>query len=175
MTDIASLKHTAKKYLQARKEFLDIADKSDILSGNDNLVGRIGEFIAYQYLLETNRKPIRPTKIGSNGIHKTNKGFDFLCDNRKTMVSVKCITSENKAGTTTVIEEPWDELILILINQQIKVECFGVLLKDQFNQALKDGHIKSKRPYTRRTMLGKGGLISIYGNVIDNIITKKYL
>ncbi len=69
MKDTAQFKITAKNYLKARQDFLTIAEKTDWLFGNDNLVGRIGEFIAYQYLHEHNRDPKRPKS-------KTEKGFD---------------------------------------------------------------------------------------------------
>jgi hypothetical protein len=162
-----NLKKTAKDYLTARKKFLAIADNTHWLFGNDNLVGRIGEFIAYQYLHENKRNPERPTS-------KTQKGYDFICDKKKTKISVKTITHENKAGTTTVITEPWDELILITINDKIKIDKFGILTKEQFNAALNAKHLTSKTPYASRTMVGAKGLISKFGTFVDKKITDKY-
>jgi hypothetical protein len=168
MDDTLLFKTTARDYLKARQDFLIIAEKSDWLFGNDNLIGRIGEFIAYQYLHEHNRHPIRPTS-------KTEKGFDFLCDNGKTKVSVKTITAENKGGTTTIISEPWDELILIIINDKAKIEKFGLITKEQFQYAIESKHLKSKTPFTRRSMVGQKGLISKFGKIINEKITNKYL
>jgi hypothetical protein len=162
-----NLKTIAKNYLIARKTFLEIADKTDWLIGNDNLVGRIGEFIAYMYLKEQNRNPIRP-KI------KTEKGYDFICDNNKTKISVKTITHENKAGRTTRISEPWDELILITINEEIQIEKFGILTKKEFKNALDSNFLKSKNPYARRTMVGEKGLISNFGRILPKEKTDKY-
>ena len=168
MNDTTKFKTTAKNYLKARRDFLTIAEKTDWLFGNDNLVGRIGEFIAYQFLHDNNRQPKRPAS-------KTEKGFDFICDNGQKRVSVKTITAENKVGSTTVITEPWDELILIIINENIKIEKLGILTKEQFQKAADSGHIKSKKPYARRTMLGQKGLISKFGIIVDQKILNKYL
>lgn len=168
MNDTTEFKTTARNYLKARQDFLTIAERTDWLFGNDNLVGRIGEFIAYQYLHDHNRQPKRPKS-------KTEKGFDFICDNGQTRVSVKTITAENKVGSTTIITEPWDELILITINEKIKIEKFGILTKEQFQKATDSGHIKSKKPYARRTMLGPKGLISKFGIIVEQKILNKYL
>lgn len=145
-----------------------IAENTHWLFGNDNLVGRIGEFIAYQYLHEHKRHPIRPKS-------RTERGYDFLCDKGKTKVSVKTITSENKAGSTTIISSPWDELILITLNSEIKIDKFGVITKSQFQEAIDCGHITSKKPYARRTMVGPKGLISKFGKIINQQITDNYL
>lgn len=168
MKDTAQFKITAKNYLKARQDFLTIAEKTDWLFGNDNLVGRIGEFIAYQYLHEHNRDPKRPKS-------KTEKGFDFLCNKGTIRVSVKTITSENKVGSTTIITEPWDELILITINSKIKVEKFGFITKEQFQKAKEEGHLKSQAPYARRSMVGTNGLFSKFGKIVDEEITNNYL
>ena len=168
MNETEKYKTTAKNYLEARKSFLAVANKTDWLFGNDNLVGRIGEFIAYQYLHEHKRNPRRPKR-------KTEKGYDFICDNGKTKVSVKTITFENKAGSTTIISEPWDELILITINDKVKVEKLGIITKSQFLEAIQNGHLKSKSPYARRTMVGRNGLINKFGKIVNQEITDKYL
>jgi hypothetical protein len=168
MKELAKYKLVAKNYLKARQDFLSVAEKTDWLFGNDNLVGRIGEFVAYQYLHEHNRQPVRP-------ISRTEKGFDFLCDNGKTKISVKSITAENKAGSTTIISEPWDELILITINTKAKVEKLGIITKEQFQNAIEKGHIKSKTPYARRSMVGSKGLISKFGEIINEKIINNYL
>ncbi len=116
---------------------------------------------------DQNRNPIRPES-------KTEKGYDFLCDNRTTKISVKTITHENKAGSTTKLNEPWDELILITINEKIQVERFGILTKKQFKIALEKKHLKSEMPYARRTMVGPNGLITLFGTILPVEITNKY-
>lgn len=168
MDNTDQFKTIAKNYLKARQDFLLVAEKTDWLFGNDNLVGRIGEFIAFQYLREHDRDPKRP-RI------KTEKGYDFLCDAGKVRVSVKTITSENKAGSTTIISEPWDELILITLDSDLKIHKLGTITKEQFQKALDSGHLKSARPYARRTMVGTKGLISKFGRIINDEITINYL
>jgi hypothetical protein len=51
-------------YLNARKAFLDLADKNEVLHGNDNIVGRIGKTIAHSFLEQLSTKPRLPkTKL----------------------------------------------------------------------------------------------------------------
>lgn len=168
INELEKYRIAAQNYFKARKEFLEIAGKSEMLFGSDNFVGRIGEFVAFQYLLEHNRLPKRPES-------KTEKGFDFICDNGKTKVSVKTITYENKIGSTTVIVEPWDELFIITINENLKIDKFGIITKSQIKEAYKKGYIKSQKPYARKSMLNKKGIISVFGTIINQEITNKYL
>ena len=155
---IAKLRITSKRYLQARKEFLNVANSTSELSGNDNIVGRIGEFIAYQFLSGRNAR---------KNDNKTEKGFDIICD-RHTKISVKTITYENETQRTTRVKEPWDELILIVINDNCAVEKIGHLTKSQFKRAIQDNHHWSNEPYCKLTMLGLNGLIGKYGKVYSS-------
>ena len=50
-------KDICRDYLKARQNFLRIANEDEILKGNDNIIGRIGEFIAFQFLEQMNRHP----------------------------------------------------------------------------------------------------------------------
>ncbi|MBQ0733895.1 hypothetical protein [Aquimarina celericrescens] len=159
--DISNLRKTAREYLLARKKFLDIADKTTELSGNDNIVGRIGEFLAYQFLKNEGRNP----KKNNNS---SEKGYDLICEDEM-RISVKTITSENKSKRTTRIKEPWDEIILIQINEQVEIEQLGQLNKIQFEQALSDNPSWSNEPYCKLSMLGRNGLIGKYGVVISGI------
>ena len=70
----------AKKYLEARNNFLQIAEKNSFTNKNNNLIGLIGEFIAYQFLNDQKRSPKAPKT-------KTQKGFDFSCDLDKIKVA----------------------------------------------------------------------------------------
>lgn len=153
-------KEICREYLEARQTFLEIANEDDILKGNDNIIGRIGEFIAFQFLEQTNRNPIM------NG-NTVQKGFDIICDN-VIEVSVKMITHENKAGQTTKISEPWGELLIIILNADNKVEKIGHLTKEQFKRALINNSRWSETPYARKTMLNANGLIGIYGKVYES-------
>jgi hypothetical protein len=164
--EFESLKQQIRSYLNVRNKLIQFFKNFDFLNGNDNIIGRIGEFIVYQYLLERKRRPIQ-AKLNQ-------KGFDFLCD-EKIRVSVKTITHENKSGRTTKINENWDELILIHLNEKFKVEQIGVITKREFNKALKENQIRSATPTASITMLNKNGLIGTYGKILDSKIINKYL
>ncbi len=82
--------------MRARRKFRRAADKIPELNGNDNLVGRIGEFIALQFL----QIKLRRKKLVRN-TSAVQKGYDIIADGEK--ISVKIITSENLSGRTTPI------------------------------------------------------------------------
>ena len=59
MKDKNELKVLAKNYFFARQSFLSaISHDHPELGGNDNIVGRIGEFIALQFLEAKDRKSV---------------------------------------------------------------------------------------------------------------------
>jgi len=156
------LKDAAKAYLIARKDFKIIADETPELRGNDNLIGRIGEFIAIQFLKQgLNREIVQRNK------NIVEAGYDIEADGQK--VSVKIITNENKAGRNTRVRNPWDELVLIELNG-----C----------KVLRIGHLKKKRlakshpnanPVATRTMLNVNGLIGRHGKVYSGKDVERYL
>lgn len=91
----------ADRYLVSRANFIECADQSALLYGNDNLVGRIAEFFAIHYFLSKDYLVSRPKSKSYKGIDlKVKKGKKEL------LVSVKCITSENKKVTTSEVTEP---------------------------------------------------------------------
>lgn len=149
-----------KKYFNARKSFLELAQKPgyEILDGNDNIVGsRIGEFIAAEFILDIpGRKWVK--KMASN-----NRGYD-LVDDEGNKISVKIITAENKKGNMVRIQHPWDELIFIELDEDYKTKRIGYLTKKQFKRAKDDNFIRNN-PRMRRGMLNSRGLIGHYGKV----------
>jgi hypothetical protein len=153
-------KQICRDYLKARQNFLQIANEDEILKGNDNIIGRIGEFIAFQFLENTDRNP-------EMNLNPVQKGYDIICD-QEVKVSVKMITHENKGGQTTQICEPWQEVLVISLNEKIEVEKIGHLTKEQFLNALNETNRWSKTPYTRKTMLNSNGLIGKYGKVYQS-------
>lgn len=152
------LREVSTKYLIARKEFLDVANETEELSGNDNIIGRIGEFIAYQFL--SDRNPRKNENISE-------KGFDIICD-QNTRVSVKTITSENKAKRTTRIKEPWDELMVIELGEKGIINRIGQLTKEEFLKALSQNRNFGNEPFCKLTMLNPNGLIGRYGKVLSH-------
>lgn len=153
-------KEICLEYLKARKKFREVADQDEVLRGNDNIIGRIGEAIAHSFLTCLKRNP----EVIEN---QTEEGYDILCNNDKTQrISVKTITSENKSGGTTRINNKYDELICIYINDNLKVEKLGHITKNEFLNGYSNSKIYSaKNPYFRKSMLDDNGLIAQYGKL----------
>ena len=124
-------KKYCKDYLEARTKFRDFADNDVALRGNDNLVGRIGEAIAHSFLEQLGRNPV----VEEN---QTKEGYDILCNEKADQrVSVKTITAENNTGGTTKINDSYDELILVEINENHKVALLGHISKKDFLKGYK--------------------------------------
>ena len=65
-----------KEYLQARSRLIEVSAKYPTeLKGNDNLIGRIGEYLALKLLRQEGRPPVKTKSLSQ-------KGFD-LEDGRK--------------------------------------------------------------------------------------------
>lgn len=160
-------KQLCRNYLDARSAFRKAADKDEVLQGNDNIMGRIGEAIAHSYLEQLGRNP----KVEED---QTNKGFDITCGDTS-KVSVKLISSENKSGGTTKIDPDYDELILIKLDEDHKVERLGHITKKDFLQGYRVSTIyKAKDPYFRESMLDDFGLISKYGTLLTGSEIERY-
>ncbi len=144
-------------YLTARNKFLKVAKSyPSELMGNDNLVGRIGEFLALQYLRAKGRRPIKSKS-------KTQKGFDLMAG--KTRISVKVLTYENEFGRGVRLKEPWDEFILInLLSADLRY-VIGIIHKQEFHKARRHNPHWSRAPIVKKTMLGDKGLFGKYGLV----------
>jgi hypothetical protein len=167
MKDEEKLKKLARDYLVARKKFRDVADNIPELAGNDNIIGRIGEFIAMQFLEHRlDRKPIRNKNM-------VQSGYDIKANGKK--VSVKIITFENKKGRTTPIKNPWDELIVIELGENSKVSQIGYISKDKFRKALKEKFFINPNPVASRSMLKKDRLFDIYGKIFTSKDIGEYL
>jgi len=146
-----------RKYLSSRKVFFETDDRHpDLLTGNDNIVGRIGEYLAIKYLVRQGRKPIKAAS-------KSQKGHDLV--EGKARISVKILTSENVRGRGLKLTEPWTEFILINLDTISLAYQLGHITKRQFKIALKDNPSWSATPFAKRTMLGPKGLIGRYGEV----------
>ncbi len=146
--DVNKERKVCRDYLVARKKFLKFANKSELLRGNDNIIGsRIGEFIAWEFLDKQKRKPKMNERANV-------EGHDMVCKDGK-KISVKLISPENKTGRTTRLGKNWDEFLLIILGDNYKVAKIGHITRSQFN---KDKKIRSANPYTTRSMLGEKGL-----------------
>lgn len=165
--DDKKLKKYAVDYLLARHKFLTETEKEDLLSGNDNLVGRIGEFIAINFLK-------RQGRLVTKNKNKVEKGYD-LETNDKAKVSVKLITAENNRGRTNRVKNPWTEFVLITLNDKYKVDRIGHIKKNEILQAVKTGFLKTEEPYANRRMLKDNGLFEQYGRLYKDKDVIDYL
>ncbi|MBZ4042668.1 hypothetical protein [Flavobacterium hibisci] len=167
MNNRSELKLLAKKYLSARREFLSaIREDHPELGGNDNIVGRIGEFVALQFLENSNRR-VQKCKSA------TNKGFDIVCSNGR-QISVKTITAESKTGRSTKLKQPWQELIIIYIGKNYEVETIGHIHVEDYDIAISKKAAKEDQVTDKRLLL-EGGLFSEYGKLYTGELVKNYL
>lgn len=158
MSDI-EIQKSIDKYLHARHELIELARKHpERLGGNDNMIGRIGEFIALRFLERLGQEPVKV-----NGV--SNPGYDFVDDKIKTQVKV--ITEENQKGRSVRLVEPWDQLVIIELGEGYRPVRVGLLTKEQHRRACKENPGWSSRPYVKHTMLGGKGLIRRYGRVYE--------
>ena len=128
----------------------------DRLGGNDNIIGRIGEFIALRFLEGLGQKPMKV-----NGI--SNPGFDFV--ENKVTTQVKVITGENQKGRNVRLVEPWTQLVVVELGQRYRPLRIGVLTKAQLQRACAENAGWSATPIVKRSMLGAKGLVGRYGRV----------
>ncbi|WP_299110446.1 hypothetical protein [uncultured Winogradskyella sp.] len=148
-------KQLCLNYLKARQEFLEVANNDEVLHGNDNIIGRIGEAIAHSFLEQMERRP----KVVK---HQSNEGYDIICENNDSRVSVKMITSENKRGSTSKINHKWDELIGIELGEDLKVKNFGLITKEAFLEEQKRKN-QSLEPNFSRNMFKENGVFALAG------------
>ena len=144
-------------YLQARKNILDLSRKyPNRIGGNDNIIGRIGEFIALRFLESIGQIP---QKIEGS----SNPGYDLYEGSIKTQVKV--VTEENQKGRNVRLKKPWNQFLLIELGKHYKPIKIGILSEAQHETALQENPSWSKSPIVKLTMLGEKGLIGRYGKV----------
>lgn len=153
----SDIQEAIEKYLQARKLILEIGEMHpDRIGGNDNIIGRIGEFIALRFLEAKGQRPIKVS--GSS-----NPGYDMIEGSTKTQVKV--ITNENKKGRSVRLKQPWNQFLLIELGEHYKPERIGLISEVQHKIALSDNPTWSPNPIVKLTMLGEKGLVGRYGKV----------
>jgi hypothetical protein len=153
----AKIQTAIERYLLARHDLLQLGRvHPGRIGGNDNIIGRIGEFIALRFLEGLGQQP---TKV----LGSSNQGYDLVEKHRKTQVKV--ITEENQKGRNVRLTEPWNQFVLIELGQHYKPVRVGILSKAQQEQALAENAGWSPTPIVKRTMLGPKGLIGRYGRV----------
>ena len=147
------------RYLQSRHELLLLGKTYPArIGGNDNIIGRIGEFIALRFLESLGQRPLKVE--GSS-----NPGYDLIEGTVQTQVKV--ITEENQKGRNVRLTEPWTQLVLVELGVHYKPTRIGLLTKSQLHQSCHDNSRWSVTPYVKRSMLGSKGLIGRYGRVYE--------
>jgi hypothetical protein len=156
----AEIQKAIDVYLKARAALRAVGEKyPKRMGGNDNLIGRIGEFMALQHLEQRGRAP---KKIGG-GRRSANPGFDLVEGGAR--IQVKVISHENKRGRSTRLKGRWSELLLIELGPDYRQSRIGHLRAKDYAKARRKDKRFSGTPLVRRSMLGNKGLIGRYGKV----------
>lgn len=143
------LKDLAGAYFSARKNF------KNNFKGNDNIVAIIGEEIAVQFLEDMGRTEVLRTAS------KRNSAVDIISKYNEVEVktSVKVITSENRVHRTSKIVAGWDELLVVVLNNDYKIENIYVILSGALKSAIDLGIVPSDS-YLTVSMLEKLAIAS---------------
>lgn len=153
----SDIKKAIKQYWQARKNLLEIGKRyPERIGGNDNIIGRIGEFIALRFLESIGQHPEKEW-------HSSNPGYDL--HEGSILTQVKVITDENSNGKSMRLKKPWNQFVLIQLNEEHDAEKIGLLTEEEHKQAMRENTGWSDSPVVKLSMLGVKGLIGRYGKV----------
>lgn len=153
------IQEAIEHYLQARARLLALGERyPERFGGNDNIIGRIGEFVALRFL---ERQGYKPRKAQG----KSNPGYDLLEGERR--IQVKAISQENRKGRSVRLTDPWDLLVLIELGDGYRPVRIGMLTREEHNQARTADKRLSAAPVVRLGMLSKTGLIGKHGKVFE--------
>lgn len=153
----ADIQQAIDHYLQARKAILALGrEVPERIGGNDNIIGRIGEFIGLRFLEALCQEPVMMAG-------RSNPGFDLIEGDQRTQI--KAITHENKCGRSVRLTLGWTQFVLMELGEHYTPERIGLLTTTQQEQALADCFAKTSTPVVSLTMLGPKGLIGVYGRV----------
>lgn len=133
-------------YSKARKEIHNWLDNEGV-ARNDNIVGRIGEYYAMEYL----KKHYSPDEVHA-AITANQKGYDFLVG--KERFSVKTITRENQTGSTTPInlDLSWDYLVAVKLDDDFNLEAFSLINCSSLKEYLDNNSKRQRRlPSIKKT------------------------
>jgi hypothetical protein len=148
-------------YIRARRNLIVLGQEHpELIGGNDNIIGRIGEYYAIKFLKRRGQLPIK-------ALHSSTRGYDLKDTRSRVRTQVKVISTENKSGRTVRLTEPWDQLVLILLGDSYRPLKIGLLTKKQFVTARREHSNLSRNPYVKKTMLGINGIIGKYGTIED--------
>ena len=145
----AEIQTAIERYLLARHDLLQLGRvRPGRIGGNDNIIGRIGEFIALRFLEGLGQ---HPTKVRGS----SNQGYDLVEKQRQTQVKV--ITEENQKGRNVKLTEPWNQFVLIELGQHYKTVRIGILTKAKQEEALAENAGWSRTPNCQTHNVGSKG------------------
>jgi hypothetical protein len=127
------------EYAKTRRRIHSWLDSKKIPS-NDNIVGRIGEYYAIDYFKQ------QFPDLSIIPASTTNQAdYDFCIGSEK--YSVKTITKENKAGSTTPIKfnENWNYLVAIKLDDNFNLASLSVIDYPSLKKALDANSLKQGR------------------------------
>jgi len=157
-----AIRNAFRAYIDARRALLALSKLHlTELSGNDNMVGRLGEYLAVVHLRSIG---LEPKKAPS----KSQRGFDLVCGRRR--FSVKILTSENERGRSTRLKDPWTDFILIAFHFDTLSYKLAHITRKQFAAARRRDQRLSKNPVVKASMLGKRGLVAICEGAITESV-----
>ena len=131
MTSREHASKIASEYLKARRQFEHEAEQDAVrkyLGGNDNFIGRIGEFLAMRYLEEFHG--LVPTEarheLGKKKTNESRPAVDLRVGEE--WWSVKCVTDESASGKTSPYHASyhpdkgwiWPPLIIVRLHYILK-------------------------------------------------------
>lgn len=151
------IKEAIEAYLQARKRILVLGREApECIGGNDNIIGRIGEFLGLRFLESQGQTPQKAEGL-------SNPGYDLI--EGDCLTQVKAITQENQRGRSVRLTPGWNQFLLIELGEHYTPIRIGLLTKAQQQQAIHDGFSKTETPVVSLSMLSTRGLIGCYGKV----------
>lgn len=114
----ADIKAVIEDYLQARAALLALGrELPERIGGNDNSIGRIGEFLGMRFLEALGRAPRKAEGL-------SNPGYDLI--DGDSCIQVKAITRENQRGRSVRLTPDWNELLLIELGEHytpVRIGC----------------------------------------------------
>lgn len=149
-------------FVRAKLADRDFADSNPYLRGNDNLMGRLGEFIAMNFLEAELNTVIEKAES------KVNAHYDMRYkEGEWRHVNVKLITGENRNGRTTGITGNWQDLIIIELGKKYEILRIGWVKREDFE----------KLPKNSKTLVASRGMLNTKGILGQNnkVLTREQL